>query len=1001
MPEERTKFFVLGEGQHQTACKLGVSVFRQLFAPVEVTTQSEIVAQHACRQLGIAARKGQNKGSPRTCLARRLPSCQKLDMIRLSLLLIVVWLPCDLLAAEWDFNNDIRPILAEHCLECHGPDAEQRQADLRLDVDDWVEAQSNSSDDSLARELLKRLTSQNADERMPPPESGKQLTAAQIESIRAWIEAGARYAGHWAYETVRKPAVPAAGDTALTDIDHFLLERLQAKGLAFSPEISRQQWIRRATLDLIGIPPTWSEVEAFVADSSTDAYEKVIDRLLESPRYGERWGRHWLDVARYADTHGGSAIGFTQFPFSYTYRDYVIRAFNKDLPYDRFVTEQLAADQLELQEDDPALAALGFLTVGMQYRNRHDTIDDQIDVITRGLQGLTVACARCHDHKFDAIPTEDYYALYAALASSQPPDDLPVIGQSADGKAYEEYQSQLDASQTEYDDMSREQTEVMRGRLRMQVGMYLRELAKGAPEQDTSTAFLSYRTDDLRPVVLNRWREYLAKMPESDPVFGPWVRLAHLPAADFESQAAALCAQWAKENGNAIPPAEMKSLSRAAPKWNPRVLEALIAGHPKSLLDVADVYGELFGKLHREWLAALERASSEASPGGTIVPDEDQQHLEINSAILRQLRRHLYAPDTPTAIPDHLAARLLNRTVSDTLSGKKGAIHNLHLSSAGSPPRAMILQENPHPGEFYIFRRGNPLDRGPAVQPHYLTALSGQNSAAYADGKRRLGLAHSIVARENPLTRRVIVNWVWQHHFGQGLVRTPDDFGTRGRPPAQPELLDYLAETFLEDGWSIKKLHRRIMLSLAYRQAAMENPAARAIDPENELLWRMPRRRMDLEAMRDSLLAVSEELDTTMGGRPIDFQATPAVTRRSIYGFVNRDIVSNFASTFDGPNPNSCTAQRPDTTVPQQTLFALNSEFIQDRATRLAKLAESAQTDASQRVRWMYRRLFSREPAAEELEMSLQFVDTAAGDSTRWQQLAHVLLAANEFVFVD
>ena len=258
--------------------------------------------------------------------------------------------------------------------------------------------------------------------------------------------------------------------------------------------------------------------------------------MLESPRYGERWGRHWLDIARYADTHGGAAIGFTQFPFSYTYRDYVINAFNSDTPYDRFVTEQIAADQLGLEANDPKLAALGFLTVGMQYRNRHDTIDDQIDVITRGLQGLTVACARCHDHKFDAIPTKDYYALYATLASSESPEMLPIVGEQT-GKPFEDYQRALDAAQLECDDFARDQTEVMRGRLRMQVGMYLRELAKGTPEQDTSTAFLSYRTDDIRPLVLERWRAFLAKISDDDPVFGPWRQLSRVDAADFAAQA--------------------------------------------------------------------------------------------------------------------------------------------------------------------------------------------------------------------------------------------------------------------------------------------------------------------------------------------------------------------------------------------------------------------------------------------------------------------------------
>ena len=258
------------------------------------------------------------------------------------------------------------------------------------------------------------------------------------------------------------------------------------------------------------------------------------------------------------------------------------------------------------------------------------------------------------------------------------------------------------------------------------------------------------------------------------------------------------------------------------------------------------------------------------------------------------------------------------------------------------------------------------------VEAGFLSAIQPEHKP-FSAGKRRLELAQSIVSEQNPLTRRVIVNWVWQQHFGQGLVRTPDDFGTRGRPPAHPQLLDYLATTFAKEGWSIKKLHRRIMLSAAYGQAATENNAAREIDPENELLWRMPRRRLELEAMRDSMLAVSAELNLSMGGRPIDLQANPVVPRRSVYGFINRDIVSNLASTFDVANPNACTAKRPDTTVPQQTLFALNSEFIQDRAAKLASLSESDSTDPASRVRSLYQRVYSREPNDSELATAIRF----------------------------
>ncbi len=823
---------------------------------------------------------------------------------------------------------------------------------------------------------------------------------------------------HWAFQPIRKPALPPAAAGARTDLDRFVVAALKSRGLSMAPAIPRWQWIRRATFDLTGLPPTWEEVRSFVEDKSSEAEAagKVIDRLLATPQYGERWGRHWLDLARYADTHGGSAIGFTKFPFSYTYRDYVIQALNADRPYDRFITEQLAADQLGLKPSDPALAGLGFLTVGMQYRNRHDVIDDQIDVVCRGLMGLTVACARCHDHKFDPIPTRDYYSLYAALAGSRVPDRLPILSPAPDEKAAREYQRELNAREVRYDDLARDQNEVMRARLRRQVGLYLRELAKGTPEHDTSTGFLSYRTDDLRPLVYNRWREYLRTMSPDEPVFGPWVRLVELGKASAETTNAAAVSQGfsgacsnlvltlKKENGDRANPKDLHKLAVEAPRWNPRVVEALEKKAPRSLAEVADAYGMVFAEAHQAWLKALQSASAEGAEGGEIVPDEDPKHLEINSAVGRQLRRHLFGANTPTAVPDEMAAQLLNRPVNDDLSGRRGSIHDLHLNSPGSPPRAMVLDEAPAPEPFHVLRRGNPLDRGATVQARFLSVVPAGIDAPFPDGQRRLGLARAVVAPENPLTRRVIVNWVWQQHLGQGLVRTPDDWGTRGNRPTHPELLDHLASVFADDGWSLKKLHRRIMLSATYAQASTEDPRARITDPDNELLWRMPRRRLDLEAMRDSMLAVSGELDLAMGGRPIDLQAQPAVPRRSVYGFINRDIVSTLSSTFDGANPNACTAKRPDTMVPQQTLFALNSEFIQDRAAALAALAGRENgDDATRRLEWLYLRVYSRAPTPAEADLALNYLRTAESNAPKsaWPRLAHALLAANEFVFVD
>ena len=442
----------------------------------------------------------------------------------------LVWLGClAWLASAVDasevsdvrFGRDIRPILAEHCFACHGPDAEHREAGLRLDLRDAAIETAIDPGNASQSELLRRVTSTDPDVVMPPPDQGSPITDRETQLLAAWIDQGAPFETHWAFRPISDPQPPAVAGR--TPIDRFIIARQRQLGIGYAPPATRQQLIRRATYDLCGIPPTWDEVASFVNDTSPNAFAKVIDRLLDSTAYGERWARHWLDIARYADTEGGAAIGFKRFAFSYTYRDYVIQALNQDLAFDDFIRQQLAADQLGLEPNASELAALGFLTVGMQFRSRHDTIDDQIDAVSRGLMGLTVSCARCHDHKFDPIPTEDYYALYAAFASSEPPESLPRVAGPVNPDALAEYDVELDRLRRSHRDMARDHNAVMRSRLRMQVGLYLREIAKGTGRHDTSVSFLSYRTDDIRPHILNRWIDYLADLDSNDPVFGPLV----------------------------------------------------------------------------------------------------------------------------------------------------------------------------------------------------------------------------------------------------------------------------------------------------------------------------------------------------------------------------------------------------------------------------------------------------------------------------------------------
>ena len=940
-------------------------------------------------------------------------------------LCLLIWLAASVIAsaqsAQVDFNRQVRPILAEHCFQCHGPDGEKRSAELRLDVEIEAKKSAITAGAPGDSELMHRILSTDPDAVMPPPATGKILTESQKDVLKQWIQEGARYSSHWAFQPIANSndllkALPATHEGSLP-VDRFLMQKLEQAQLAYSKPVSRAQFIRRATFDLTGLPPTWAEVEAFEKDTEAGAEERLIERLMASPRYGERWGRHWLDIARYADTHGGAAIGFTSFPFSYTYRDYVINAFNKDLPIDRFLKEQIAADQLGLPDGDPALAALGFLTVGMQFRNYHDTIDDQIDVVTRGLMGLTVTCARCHDHKFDPIPTADYYALYAAIAPSKAPSELPAIGSVTDEQARQQYERELADLKLKAQQFAREQNEVLRNRLRMQVGLYLAEIAKGIGEQDLSTQFLSYRTDDIRPLVFNRWRTWLAGLNKEDSVFGPWLEMqswGSIPESEFLQKRDEYLGRLSAElDAIGRTPDKLHALRGEPPKWNPFVVDALVEQKPTSLSAVAAVYGKVFAEQQRLWLQALLDSSAEAAAGATVLPDDHPQHQVINSPSHRQIRHHLYAEGSPFDLSDDDAIRLTNRTIADLASGKKGAIHQLNLSSPGSPPRAMIMREDPNPGPTNIFLRGNPLARGEVVQARFLTALPGDRTKLFEPGQRRLGLAQSLVAESNPLTARVLVNWAWQNHFGTGLVRTPDDFGTRGQAPTHPELLDYLADQLQKNGWSLKWLHRQIMLSEAYRQGAIENEHSRQTDPENLLLWRMPRRRLEFEAMRDAMLAASEELDITMGGRPIDLSTSPAVPRRSVYGFVNRDVIANLMSTFDTANPNACTARRPETTVPQQTLFALNSDFIQDRAARVAALTKEIKRGSDdERIIVIVRKILCRNPTESEIAQAKAFMTEAIENSTTengsatapergWILLAHALLASNEFTFLD
>jgi hypothetical protein len=860
------------------------------------------------------------------------------------------------------FEKKIRPLLIEHCLKCHSSSTgEKLKGGLALDTRDGV-LKGGDNGPALVpgqpdRSLLIKAV-RYADENLQMPPKNKKLAAAQIADLEEWIRLGApdprtgakavsgpalsdpaKVRDHWAFKPVKKPAVPTVKNTARvwTPVDAFVLAKLEAQGLTPSPIADRATWLRRVTYDLTGLPPTFDDVQNFLRDTSPGATDRVVDRLLKSQRYGERWGRHWLDVARYADTKGYLA-GDEQrrFAFSYTYRDYVIRAFNEDLPFNRFIIEQLAADSLPLGDDKRPLAALGYLTLGRRFlNNTHDIIDDRIDVVTRGLMGLTVQCARCHDHKYDPVPARDYYSLYGVFASSREPAEKPLLGTKPPPEAHAAYLAEKKKREDELEKYRVEQLDKALAELRKRAGEYLLAAHEARSPKNEAMGDRFFQERKLDANTAHRWQRALKDWQRgaAHPIFSAWFAFADLPESEFATKAPAVAARLA---------------ANADGKLNPLVAKTLEGAKPASLKDVSEKLGKL--------LTAHDAAT----------PHTDAQREAV--------RLVLRGADAPANVPAPENDSLLNG-VRPKLRQMKAKVDEVDAVHPGAPPRGMVLVDNDSPNRPYVFLRGNPGNRGPDVPRQFLEAVAGPDRKPFKKGSGRLELAEAIASADNPL-----VNRVWLHHFGQGLVRTPSDFGVRSDPPTHPELLDYLAARFVEEGWSIKKLHRWIVLSSTYAQSSVVRADYARRDPANFLLWKMNRQRLDFEELRDSLLAASAQLDLTPGGRGEDMVAEPFSKRRAVYSFIDRQNLPAVFRTFDFASPDITSAQRFSTTVPQQALFMLNSPFvIQQSRALVARAAAGATTDA-EKLRAVYKILFQREPAADELNDAADFL-RASGDA--------------------
>ncbi len=779
------------------------------------------------------------------------------------------------------FEKRIRPILVDNCFECHSMASKKQKGGLWLDTRDHllkggVTGPALTPGEPEKSLLLIAVRHTDKDLRMPP--KGK-LTETQIADLAAWIKMGApapRKAvsdkipattpakfgmsleegrKFWSFQPIKDPTVPKGKDASWprTPIDHFILARVEASGMAPAPLADKRTLLRRVTFDLTGLPPTPDELAAFLADASPKAFAKVVDRLLDSPRYGERWGRHWLDVARYADTCGNASD--YPVPQAHRYRDWVIRAFNRDLPYDQFLREQIAGDLMPGGSDaekNERIIATGYLASARRFGGdrmgeHHLTIEDTIDNLGRTILGSSISCARCHDHKFDPFTMSDYYGLYGIFNSTR----YPFPGAEV-GRAQEDF------------------------------------VPLTSPELDVSL------------------------------------------------------------------------------------------------------------KTHRAKLAALDT--------------EVKQHQTAEAEAKK-------APDGPEK-----KTRLDAATKALADAKKKRA--QLDAEAPAVPNAYAVTDAKPANAKIHL--RGDPRRLGEEVSRHFPAVLGGQRLPGDGTGSGRLHLADWLTDSKNPLTARVMVNRIWQHHFGKGLVQTPNDFGKQGKAPTHPELLDFLATRFIESGWSIKKMHKLILLSATWQVASAETAENAKLDPNNDLFGRFTRRRLDAESIRDTMLFVSGELDErTVGGHPFPpakswgytqhapFVAVYETKRRSVYLMQQRLRKNTYLALFDGADPSSSTGVRLPSTTPLQALFMMNDPLAHHVAKKFAERVVVGAADESGRLGLAYQLALNRAPTLDEHKDCVEFLQKYRARLTTlktpvpqvelqtWASFSRALLSGNEFVFVD
>ena len=964
-----------------------------------------------------------------------------------------------------DFSRDVLPILSNNCFLCHGPDATDRKANLRLDLKDGALRKEEPvivAGRSGESELFLRVSSGDPEETMPPPKSGRKLTRAQVDVLKRWIDEGARWGRHWAFEPPHRPDPPEVRDTAWArvPIDRFVLARLDAEGLKPSPEAGKATLIRRVTLDLTGLPPSPAEVDAFLADCAADAYEKVVDRLLASPRYGERMAMDWLDQARFADTNGyQNDFARTMWPW----RDWVIAAFNRNQPYDAFVVDQVAGDLL------PGATLAQKVATGFNRNNRTVTeagsieeewrvenAVDRVETTATVFLGLTMGCARCHDHKFDPITQREFYGffgffnslnekgVYTETRGNVPP--LVAVPGPDDGERLR----RLAAAIAEAEKVVRAEESKVTGLQRE----WERERQKGAEPVEPADWSLRIKLDGgLRVeardgVSLTAAYRGPGAASWADGPSGKALRIDGKEASfvdtgislDVDRTDRLSYGGWVRPRGSGA----VLSLMDDAAAFrgfdllieNGKVVAHLVHAWPGDAIKVAtreglpadawshvlvtyDGSGKAAGlKVYIDGRAATLDVSSDTLRGTTVTAQPFRlgrrlTNLSLNGdlADVRVYRRTI-AADEARDLADGASSRiarmpaegrskvqqdLLAKTFRDRFapglreaSDRLAGLRKEKTEVEGRIPTVMVLEDLPHPRETYVLKRGQYQlpDKTQKVEPGVPACLPALPSGA---SRNRLGLARWLVAPENPLTARVAVNWIWQHHFGTGLVKTSENLGLQGELPSHPALLDWLATDFVASGWDMKGMHRKIVTSATYRQSSKADPALAGRDPENRLLARGPRFRLAAEAVRDNALAIGGLLVEKIGGPSVKpYQPAglweelaggagegsyvqekgPGLYRRSLYVYRKRTVPYPGMTTFDAPSREVCQVRRPRTNTPLQALELLNDVTYVEAARGLAQLmmAEGGKTPED-RITFAFRRAIARGPSEAELRV--------------------------------